>query len=223
MLIYDEQLGVRVLAIHSLRLLSAARFLWSLMMESCPRMQQKGFTLIEGIMAVALISVVIGMAILGFRGLLQNAKANSGMDQVLSQLRSARERAIAHRCQVLVSFAGNNQLTLTEVWFKGVAPPPLTLTFEGNAIYTVFPNLPDVPAPYNFGNLAPIYIGGISGGPPVMQFNSTGAFVDGGNTFLNGTIFLGIPGNSSTARAITILGATGRVREYHWNGAAWQE
>ena len=147
-------------------------------------------------MAVALISVVIGMAILGFRGLLQNAKANSGMDQVLSQLRSARERAIAHRCQVLVSFPGNNQLTLTEVWFKGVAPPPVALTFEGNAIYTVFPNVPDVPAPYNFGNLAPIYIGGIYGGAPIMQLKSTCAFVDGGNTLQNDTNFNAITADS---------------------------
>jgi hypothetical protein len=56
-----------------------------------------------------------------------------------------------------------------------------------------------------------------------MKFSTTGAFIDGGNTLVNGTVFMGIPGRSSTARAISILGATGRVREYHWDGSQWQE
>jgi hypothetical protein len=138
-------------------------------------------------------------------------------------LRSARELAISHRCEVQVQFVGTNQLTLTQIWTAGVPPAPVTTTFEGGAQYTVFAGVPDVPAPYNFGNTSPIYFGGIAGGPPTMKFTTNGSFIDGGNTLLNGTVFLGIPGNSSTARAITVLGATGRVREYHWNGTQWQE
>jgi prepilin-type N-terminal cleavage/methylation domain-containing protein len=183
----------------------------------------RGFSLVEAIVAVGIISIVMGMAIIGFGNMLPNSKANSAMDQLLYQLRSARERAIAHRCQVQVQFVGNNQLTLTEIWNVGVPPPPATLSFEGGAQYTVFGAVPDVPAPYNYGKAAPVYFGGIAGGPPIMQFTTNGSFIDGGNTLLNGTVFLGIPGNQSTARAITILGATGRVREYHWNGTAWQE
>jgi len=56
-----------------------------------------------------------------------------------------------------------------------------------------------------------------------MKFTTTGAFVDAGNTFVNGTVFVGITGQPRTARAITILGATGRVRQYHWDGTQWQE
>jgi hypothetical protein len=56
-----------------------------------------------------------------------------------------------------------------------------------------------------------------------MKFTTNGSLIDGGNTLVNGTVFLGIPGRASTARAITILGATGRVREYHWDGTQWQE
>jgi hypothetical protein len=56
-----------------------------------------------------------------------------------------------------------------------------------------------------------------------MKFTTTGAFIDAGNTFVNGTVFLGVPGQPSTARAVTVLGATGRVRQYHWDGTRWQE
>jgi len=184
---------------------------------------QQGFSLLEILVAVAIISVVLVMAMLNYGNILPNYKANSAMAQLLSQMRSARERAISHRREVLVQFVGTNQLTITEIWLVGTAPPPTTVTFEGGAQYMVFPSVPDLPAPYNFGNSAPIYFGGLSGGPPIMKFSTTGAFIDGGNSLVNGTVFLGIPGKPSTARAISILGATGRVREYHWDGTQWQE
>ncbi len=184
---------------------------------------QRGFSLLEILIAVAIISVILGMALLNYGSILPNYKANSAMDQLLYQLRSARERAISHRRAVLVQFVGTNQLTITEIWPIGVAPPPSTVTFEGGAQYLVFNGIPDIPAPYNFGNTAPIYFGGVSGGPPIMEFSTTGAFTNGANAFVDGTVFLGIPGRPSTARAISVLGATGRVREYHWDGTQWQE
>ena len=184
---------------------------------------QQGFSLLEILVAVAIISVVLAMAMLNYGNILPNYKANSAMDQVLSQMRSARERAISHRREVQVQFVGTNQLTVTEIWLVGTAPPPTTVTFEGGARYMVFTSVPDIPAPYNFGNSGPIYFGASASPPPTMKFSTTGAFIDGGNSLVNGTVFLGIPGKPSTARAISVLGATGRVREYHWDGTQWQE
>ncbi|OLD81657.1 MAG: hypothetical protein AUG46_07245 [Acidobacteria bacterium 13_1_20CM_3_58_11] len=177
----------------------------------------------EILVAVAIISIILGMALLNYGNILPNFKANSAMDQLLYQLRSARERAIAHRREVQVQFVGTNQLTITEIWLLGTAPPASTVSFEGGAQYIILPGVPDLPAPFNFGNTVPVYFGGLSGGPPIMKFSTTGAFIDGGNTIVNGTVFMGIPGKPSTARAISVLGATGRVREYHWDGSQWQE
>jgi prepilin-type N-terminal cleavage/methylation domain-containing protein len=184
---------------------------------------QKGYSLIEGMVALGIIAVVTGMTLLGFNTMLPNSKANSAVDQLLYQLRSAREAAIAHRCEVAVSFTGNNTLTLTQIWFVGNPPPPVTTNLEGSVQYILFNGVPDLPGPYNFGNVAAIEFEGQAGGPPLMKFTTNGSFIDAGGTFVNGTVFLGIPGNPSTARAISILGATGRVREYHWTGAAWSE
>jgi len=178
---------------------------------------------LEALVAISIIMIVSAMAIISFSSVVPNHKANSAMDQVLTQLRSARARAIAHRCEVQIQFVGTNQLTITEVWLKGAPPPPATVSFEGGANYMVFNGLPDIPAPYNFGNASAINFGGVAGGPPVMKFTTNGSFIDGGNTLVNGTVFLGIPGNSQTARAVSVLGATGRVRQYHWDGTRWQE
>ncbi len=184
---------------------------------------QQGFSLLEILVAVAIISVVLVMAMLNYGNILPNYKANSAMDQLLSQMRSARERAISHRREVQVQFIGTNQLQASELWILGTPPVDKPVSFEGGAQFIVFSSIPDLPAPYNFGNSAPIYFGGLSGGPPIMKFSTTGAFIDGGNSLVNGTVFLGIPGKPSTARAISVLGATGRVREYHWDGTQWQE
>ena len=192
-------------------------------MRQYPVRLQPGFSLMEILVAVAIISIILGMALLNYGNILPNFKANSAMDQLLYQLRSARERAIAHRREVQVQFVGTNQLTITEIWLLGTAPPASTVSFEGGAQYLILPGVPDLPAPFNFGNTAPVYFGGLSGGPPIMKFSTTGALIDGGNTLVNGTVFMGIPGKPSTARAISILGATGRVREYHWDGSQWQE
>src|SRR6266436_3191135 len=120
---------------------------------------QRGFSLMEILVAVAVISIILGMTMLNYSTVLPNYKANSAMDQLLYQLRSARERAISHRREVQVQFVGTNQLTVTEIWLLGTAPPPSTVSFEGGAQYVVFPSVPDLPAPYNFGNSAPIYFG----------------------------------------------------------------
>jgi type II secretory pathway pseudopilin PulG len=184
---------------------------------------QRGFSLIEGLVAISLIMIVMAMALINFGTALPNAKANSAMNQMVYQLRSARARAIAHRREVQITFVGANQMTIAELATVGAPPPPTTVSFEGGAIYTVFNTVPDIPAPYNFGNTSPIYFAGVSGGPPIMKFTTNGSFIDGGNTLINGTIFLGILGNDRTARAVSVLGATGRVRQYHWDGLQWVE
>ena len=192
-------------------------------MRKYPNRPQRGFSLLEILTGLAIISIVLAMGMLNYSTILPNYKANSAMDQLLYQLRSARERAISHRREVQVQFGGTNQFTVTELWLVGTAPPATTVSFEGGAQYIVFSTVPDLPAPFNFGNTAAVYFGGASGGPPVMKFSTTGSFIDGGNTLVNGTVFMGIPGKPSTARAISVLGATGRVREYHWDGTQWQE
>ena len=185
--------------------------------------QPRGFSLLEALTAVAILMILAGMAIINFGSVLPNAKANSAMDQMLYQLRSGRARAIAHRREVQIQFVGTNQLTISELWPTGIPPAPTTVSFEGGASYMVFNGLPDIPAPYNFGNASAVFFGGVTGGPPVMKFTTNGSFINGGNALVNGTVFLGIPGKTSTARAVSILGATGRIRQYHWDGVRWQE
>src|SRR5580765_4543333 len=152
-------------------------------MNHRPVKSEDGFSLVEGVVVVAIICIVGAMTILGFGTVLRNAKANSAMNQLVSQLRSARERAIAHRCEVQVQFVGTNQVTISEIWTAGAPPPPVAVSFEGGATFQAFNALPDTPMA--FVNSSAVYFAGLSGGPPVIKFTSTGAFIDAVNTFVD--------------------------------------
>jgi len=126
---------------------------------------------------------------------------------------------------VQVQFIGTNSLQITEIESDvpgagaDIVFPPVT--WEGGAVYFRFPAIPDTPMA--FGTCAAVCFENINGGPPTMKFKPNGTFIDNGNTLVDGTVFLGIPGSPMSARAVTVLGATGRVRQYHWNGTTWEE
>jgi prepilin-type N-terminal cleavage/methylation domain-containing protein len=189
---------------------------------------ETGFSLLEIIVVLAVMAIVLGFAVVGTTSSLPGYKADAAMDQVVSQLRSARMRAISQRHEVQVQFSGTNQLIITDIVLKGAAPPPVTIDFEGGAKFALVTGLPDTPMASGGGTsttppLSAIYFAGISNGPPLMKFTTTGAFVDNGNSFVDGTVFLAIGQKANTARAVTVLGATGRIRPYHYDGTKWQQ
>ncbi|HUL33131.1 MAG TPA: prepilin-type N-terminal cleavage/methylation domain-containing protein [Candidatus Eisenbacteria bacterium] len=192
--------------------------------------QEKGFTLLEAVVVIGIMMVLAGIAIFQSFGSTASYQANSAMDTVVSQLRVARELAITQRTNVQVIFISNGATQQVQYMVlaqpgSGTANGPLVSTdLPRQTTFMLTPGVPDTPM--NFGKSAPIYIGNVSGGPAFMEFNSTGQFTDntGFNT-LNGTVFIGVQGQTSTAmaRAVTIMGGTGRVRPYAYTGNTWIE
>ena len=190
--------------------------------------EESGFSLVETVVVLGIIAITLGFAVIGTTSSLPGYKSDAAMDQVVSQLRSARLRAISQRHEVQVQFSGDHQLIITDIVLKGAAPAPVTVDFEGGAKFVLVSGVPDTLMASGGGTattppISAIYFGGIANGPPVMKFTTTGAFVDNANSFVDGTVFLAIGQNASTARAITVLGATGRIRPYHYDGTTWQQ
>jgi len=196
--------------------------------------REKGFSLIESIIVAAIMMVMLTMAILQSFGSMESYRANAAMDVVLSQLRVARQLAISQRRNVTITFTTATipqSITYTIMPNPGDAyiPPPVTVSIPPQISFTGVPGLADTPMLFGTcGGTYGICIAGVSGGPPVMEFTTMGQFTDstGVNT-LNGTVFLATPNRISTARAITIMGSTGRVRSYSYVGGssttAWSE
>jgi type II secretory pathway pseudopilin PulG len=175
--------------------------------------------MIETLIVIAVVLIVSAITIFKLQPMIQQVRANAAMDQVMGQLRMGREAAISERRNILVSFSGNNTIQLTRVNVPAGQSVLSTLAVEPSVVFMTFPGVPDTPD--GFGNAAPVYFEGINGGPVGMQFQSDGTFVDGAGNLVNGTVFLGIAGVPSSARAVTVLGATGRVRSYKSTPDGW--
>jgi len=191
--------------------------------------RERGFSLLEAIVVLGLMMAMVGMAVINTSNLMPNYKVNTAQDVVVSALRQARQVGISQRRDVQVwidqGFTGVDQvqhINYQVVTIGGDAPQPLvSVGIPRGTQFMIEAGVSDTPM--GFGNSAPVFIGNVGGGPPIMKFRSTGAFTDPNYAPLNGTIFIGITGQASTARAVTIMGGTGRVRPYTWSGSQWNE
>jgi prepilin-type N-terminal cleavage/methylation domain-containing protein len=197
---------------------------------------QRGFSVIELSLVILVILIISAMAIMALQPALRDARFDSAMRQVLDQLRQAREYSIANRRYVQITFptvavAGGGlqyQIVMTEKNVQPYGPAGAgadvvlsTVPIQPPAQFLT--NAAAVDTPDNFGNTSAIEFAGQNPGPiGGMLFQSDGELIDG-LTFqpINGTVFLGDPNEPLAARAITVLGSTGRVRAWKFNGKAW--
>jgi type II secretory pathway pseudopilin PulG len=194
--------------------------------------REAGFSLIEMVVVVALIMIIAAMVVVQMRPIMADADMDAAMRQVIDQIRQAREYSITNRRYVKIQFptalvgaATRYEVVLTQMDSltagAGAANPVLsTVIIEAPAQYVTFGG---VDTPDAYGNTSAIEFEGTSGGPVGgMLFQSDGELVDG-STYqpINGTVFLGVPGTATSARAVTVLGSTGRVRGWKGTGTAW--
>ncbi len=188
----------------------------------------KGFSLIEVLVVVALAMTIAGMLVVHLTPTLQQFRANSASSQVVDVFRQAREYAITYRRYVQITFpnyaanGGNNQIRITVrnslTPNAGADVVLTTVTLSGSVTFQLEAAVPDTPDA--FGKATAVNFGNIDGGPPAgIYFQADGTFVNSVGANLNGTVFLGQTNLVSTARAVTVLGPTGRIRSYHVNGA----
>jgi type II secretory pathway pseudopilin PulG len=200
---------------------------------------EQGFSMVEVTVVLALAFVVMSFAVINTMTSSFNAKANTAMNGLIAVLRQGREMAIAKRRNVEVTFTAPNKIQLTVLTLPGEVVPPaippvyLNDNAGGGATFQLFATLPDTPM--NFGNSQAINLQQPSGGGAwSVMFTTSGSFVGStqsaanlylttNNNPVNASLFLGITGKTATARAVTIFGATGRVRSYYWTGTSWQE
>ncbi|MGC2765469.1 MAG: prepilin-type N-terminal cleavage/methylation domain-containing protein [Candidatus Acidiferrum sp.] len=196
---------------------------------------ERGFTLLETVVVIGVMMVLMGIAIIQSFGSMESYQVNSAQDVVVSQLRVARQLAITNRRTVQVWIDTSPESdghyhvkyqVQPAPQTNEVAGPIVSVPMPGTAQFILETGVPDTPMA--FGNSAPVFIGNppVSGGPPIMQFNPTGTFTDNtGTNVIYGTVFIGVPNKMATARAVTIMGGTGRVRAYTYagGGIGWQE
>jgi len=177
--------------------------------------QQTGFSLVELSVTLALILALSGFAVVNISAMLPGMRANEAMYQAVAQLRKGRESAIARRRNVEVQFLGGNEIQLIQHNLPSGTTVLSSVQLPNKSEFQLFAGVPD--SPDSFGRTAAVDFGDSE----TFTFQTDGILVDDQGNPVNGSIFLGLPGHPETARSVTILGSTGRVRSYRWTGDSW--
>ena len=190
---------------------------------------ERGFSMIELVMVCIIICTIAAIALIQINPSLQSARSDNAMRIVLDQLRQAREYSITNRRYVQIAFStvsSQPQIVITQ-WNTltaggGTTNPVLSTVYVPSPMqYTVVSGMPDTPDGFGNGAAIAFKIEGTSTAPTGnMLFQSDGELIDSvTNNPIDGTIFLGVTGNKSSARAVTVLGSTARVRGWRSTGA----
>jgi hypothetical protein len=171
--------------------------------------------MVEVSIVLLTMSVIAGFALLDIVGIMPRVAADKAMTLTLEQLRIGRELAIAQRRSVEVKFLEDNEIQLVRLDMPTGSTILSTVWLENKVRFHLFDGVPDTPD--SFGNAAAVDFGGSDR----LIFLTDGTLVNVLGNPLNGSVFLGLPDRPETARAVTLLGATGRVRGYRWTGTSW--
>ena len=174
-----------------------------------------GFSLLDVLMTIVVIGIVSTIAIVQIGEARQSFTGDGGMRVVVSQLNTARELAIAQRRNIRVRFAGANQIDLIRQDVPAGTTTLSSVYLEGGMAYALMTGLPDTPDGFGKGQAVDF------GAAATIMFATDGTLIDGTGNPVNGTVYLALSTLPRSARAITILGATGRVSAYRWDGTRW--
>jgi len=175
-----------------------------------------GVSLVELVIVLGIMGVIGSMAGLSIIEARPTLQADGAMRGVLSQLRTARELAISERRYMRVDFIDTSATRILREEVPGPTTTTLsTVGLESGAVFSRVTGLPDTPDA--FGVASAVDFGTVT----TIKFSPDGTLVNQDGSVVNGTVFVALPGAARSARAVTVLGSTGRIRGYRWDGRAW--
>lgn len=182
----------------------------------------RGFTLTELLIVLAITVVLAAMAAFQIVAALRQAHISTAVETTVRELRSARERAIDTRTEYVVTFQVPGRIQ-TQSIAAGVLGPATFIDLPSDERFVIVPGVPTVPkTPDGFGSgtTAIDFDLGNGGGGNVLFFYPDGTVLDAAGNLNNGVLYMARPGDLSSSRAITIWGATGRVKVWRLAGKA---
>jgi prepilin-type N-terminal cleavage/methylation domain-containing protein len=100
----------------------------------------RAFTLIEIVIATAIMLVILLLAVPSLRGVLADKRLRRSLDAFNTLVNEARERSVTEHRAYLITLDGNNVDLRPEVLAKGEEPPPPSSPFAGSdTVKMIFP------------------------------------------------------------------------------------
>ena len=172
--------------------------------------------MIETVFVFGFMGVIAGTAMLQLEAARPSLKGDGAMRAIMGQMRTARELAITQRRYMRVTFTAPNKVEVLREEVPGPATTVVSSTvLEGNVQYVLVTGVPDTPDAFGAG--AAVSFGIATN----VKFSPEGAMVNQDGQSINGSVFMAMPKTARSARAVTVLGSTGRIRAYRWDGRQW--
>jgi prepilin-type N-terminal cleavage/methylation domain-containing protein len=188
-----------------------------------------GFSLIEMMVAMSIGLILTGVAVMTLQPTLQHQHVNDAYNSTLTALHRAHDKAAADMRVYEVAFSpavttgpSPNGGTITVTQFGALTPTTLfTAVLPADVTYHVEPGVPTSSTtapttPDGFGTAAVAFDfdqpPSGAGGGATIYFYPDGSAQDVNGNINNGVVYLGMPGQLITQRAVSLWGYTGRVR-----------
>lgn len=189
--------------------------------------KETGFSLLEVVVAVAVVLAMFGTAVFSLLPALKTAKSNAGVELVVGELRRAHERAIDERRIYRVTFIAPRTVQVDVGQVANLAstitgsapifvPAQQPLTLPPSIQFTVVAGIPTTaqttPDGFGTGNNAIDFDISNGGGGTQIYFQPDGRALDGANRLNDGVIYIAEPNNLFSSRAVSLYGSTGRAK-----------
>jgi len=190
--------------------------------------KQRGFSLLELTIAVSVSLILAAVADVTLQPVLQQQRVNDAYNTTIAAMRRARDQAAADMRVYTVTFSaanpGINGGTITVTQDIPGAPILFTATLPYDVTYHIEPGIPTSQTiapttPDGFGTGATAFDfdqppSGLGGGTTIYFYPDGSAQDNGpnGGNINNGVVYMGVPGQLATCRAVSLYGYTGRIR-----------
>lgn len=196
-----------------------------------------GFSLVELVGTIAVSLVLVAIASLTMQPIWQQQHVTTAYNLTLTSLRRAHDQAAADMRVYVVTFGpaviGLNGGTIVATQTTTTGPVLFSISLPQDVTYHVEPGVPTSPTvipttPDGFGTAAAAFDfdwggSGDTGGGNTIYFYPDGSAQDANGNVNNGVVYMGMPGNLLSSRAVSLWGYTGRIRGWRLvkNGTAY--
>lgn len=180
----------------------------------------RGFTLIETMIVLTVFLIAGAISFTSLKPAFLQARVNNGYNITLMALRRGREAAVAERRTYIVGLddtANPHKMTITQ---GSTAVVIATYTLPSDVVFDAEKGIPTSPTkapttPDGFGtgaNAIDFDVNVGAGGAKSIYFYPDGSGHDALGNVNNGVVYIARKGDLYSSRAISVWGATGRVR-----------
>ncbi len=180
--------------------------------------KNRGFSVLEMMFALAIGLIMTGVALLALMPMFKQNHVGAGYDTTLSVIRTYRNQSITQSKRYIIEFTAPGTITV-QYWGVGVpvSPAPVTVatyTLPNDIQFAVQAGFPAAaPDGFGSGGTAIDFDQGVGlGSQNYIMFMPDGSSQDLLGNYNSGVVYVTLPGDLYSSRAVSVFGTTGRIR-----------